>query len=63
MIDDIEIKKRKLDDEKGQAAISIFTFFDAVKAGDVQAIKQAINTGVDVNSKDRYGRTSSNTSL
>ena len=57
MIDDIEIKKRKLDDEGVQPVINVFTFFSAVKAGDLLAVKQAIGFGIDVNSKDRYGDT------
>ena len=57
MIEDIEIKKRKLDDEGGQSNVNVFTFFSAVKASDLLAVKQAIEFGIDVNSKDRYGDT------
>ena len=56
MIDDIGIKKRKLE-EGGRSNINVFTLFAAVKAGDHLAVKQAIDLGIDVNSKDRYGHT------
>ena len=57
MIEDIEIKKRKLDEEGGRAIINVFTFFAAVNAGNLSTVKQAIEFGINVNSKDRYGDT------
>ena len=57
MIEDIDIKKRKLDVEGSQAVRNSFSFFAAAKAGDLLAVKQALDFGIDVNSKDRYGHT------
>ena len=59
MIEEIDkrIKKRKVDDENASESINIFTLLAAVKAGDLFAVKQAVDFGIDVNSRDRYGDT------
>ena len=50
-------KKRKVDDENASKSINIFTLFAAVQAGDLFAVEQAVDFGIDVNSRDRYGDT------